>query len=175
METTTATKKSQTLTKCCNTCPFLLENANKPKPEGWNPDKSKGQTDWYTQENLNNLWKGLREGEAMVCHTHDPDSKEYGGKGATHEKPKMCLGSVMMLFPHAQAFEKHLNADPKHNPNKAYTAYRKNSNITINQFDYRKEGFNSVGEENNKYHFRIRYDDGKRMFYNTDIADCRPF
>jgi len=128
METQTpvAKKKCETLTKCCNTCPFLLENADKPNPAGWIPDKEKGFTDWYTQENLNNLWRnGLAHGEPMLCHTHDPDAKEYGGKGSTNEKGKLCMGSVMAIFPHAKRFETLLNEDPKHNPNKAYRTYKK--------------------------------------------------
>lgn len=127
METAIVTKPKEDapLIKCCNTCPFLAENADKPNPEGWIPDESIGQTHWYTQKTLNHLWKeGLRKGQEMVCHSHDPSSHEYGGKGCKNEQPKMCMGAAMMQFKHANRFSKLLEAEPGNKPRKAYSKYK---------------------------------------------------
>ncbi len=75
--------------RVCETCPFLRKNHGRPHPEKW-----------YSVGNLRRLWNGLRTGKApgMVCHSTDPDSKYYGGKGAKPGKKQECAGALLLIL-----------------------------------------------------------------------------
>ncbi len=58
--------------------------------------------------NLRRLWAGLRSGAApgMICHSSDPNSREYGGSGkGTPGKEAECGGAVMLLCLNMEAFQ----------------------------------------------------------------------
>lgn len=46
-----------------------------------------------------------------------------------------------------------------------------NSNIIINEFTYLKEGFDFYDQEYNKYHYKVRHENGT-IFYNRDGGCC---
>jgi hypothetical protein len=71
----------------CATCPWLKQNHGKPHPQKW-----------YTTTNLKRLWNGIRRGEGMICHATDPQSIEYGGKGAQAGHERMCIGSLVLVI-----------------------------------------------------------------------------
>lgn len=82
--------------RVCATCPWLTGNHRKKHPAGW-----------YNVGNLRRLWNGLRTGKApgMICHSSDPNSPEYGGKGdikpgQEHE----CAGALTLIFANVNAF-----------------------------------------------------------------------
>ena len=77
----------------CATCPWRVCNQGKRHP-----------AKWYTIKNLRRLWNGIRTGEApgMVCHSTDPESKEYGSTKPVPEtaKTQECGGVLIMVFRH---------------------------------------------------------------------------
>jgi hypothetical protein len=81
--------------RVCETCPFMLTNHRQRHDAGW-----------YTVGNLRRLWNGLRTGKApgMVCHSTDPDSKYYGGKGDIKPGKKAeCAGALLLILTNMNA------------------------------------------------------------------------
>lgn len=78
----------------CGTCPWLKVNHGKKHSAKW----------WYSLANLRRLWNGLRTGKApgMVCHSTDPDSKEYGSEVNVKEtsEKRECAGAVILVIKH---------------------------------------------------------------------------
>jgi hypothetical protein len=72
----------------CATCPWLRENHGKVNP---------ADPSWYTLANAKRLWNGIRQGEAMICHATDPESADYGGKGAKPGHERMCVGMLVLV------------------------------------------------------------------------------
>lgn len=87
-------RPGQTL-RVCETCPFLRQNHRQRHDAGW-----------YTVGNLRRLWNGMRTGKApgMVCHSTDPESKHYGGKGTiTPGKTSECAGALILILTNMNA------------------------------------------------------------------------
>lgn len=96
----------------CGTCPFLTRNFGRPSPEGFvratSGESAKGHVfyEWYSKKNLIRLWRdGLRKGNAMICHSTDPNASQYGGKNAVPGIEKICTGSLAALFQHLKFIE----------------------------------------------------------------------
>lgn len=77
-------------TTACSACPWRKSNQGKPHPHGW-----------YTQSNLDRLWRGLRTGEApgMSCHPTDPRNEVPDGHRAAPDGSIMheCAGSLLLV------------------------------------------------------------------------------
>lgn len=90
-------KKSNT-NMVCETCPWRTANHGKPHP-----------AKWYSVANLKRLWNGLRKGDApgMVCHSTDPESKEYGGtKDVKPGHKRECAGALILVIEHVNEAQK---------------------------------------------------------------------
>jgi hypothetical protein len=86
------TECKKKLLKACDTCPWIRANQQNPP---------KGQpAEWYTTKNIKRLWDGLRTGIApgVLCHSLDPNSDDYGGKGATNGHKEHCAGAVQAMI-----------------------------------------------------------------------------
>ena len=108
--------KNEKCEKPCGTCPFLKKNLGKPNPARLEELKLEQPdfdwNDWYSETNLKRLWNGgVKKGGVMLCHSHDPNASEYGGKDATGEA-KICLGSALIAFLHIKYFENFLGNMP---------------------------------------------------------------
>jgi hypothetical protein len=82
--------------RVCDTCPFLKVNHGKPHP-----------AKWYSIKNLRRLWNGLRTGKApgMVCHSSDPNNKDYGGdKNVKPGHEQECAGALILMIRHANEY-----------------------------------------------------------------------
>lgn len=84
--------------RVCDTCPWLKKNHGKRHAAGW-----------YRASNLRRLWNGLRTGNApgMICHSTDPNNKEYGGDANIvpgHENE--CGGALMLVIRNVDALNK---------------------------------------------------------------------
>lgn len=114
----------------CSTCPFRRKNFGKPNPEGFDPKRAEAERggrffDWYSEANLRRLWtKGLRHGEAMICHATDPGAAAYGGKPAAPGCERLCVGALAVVFLHAKFVENFLNENPTSKPAETLRAYR---------------------------------------------------
>lgn len=103
----------------------MAENADKPNPNGWNPDRTKGEFNWYTQQNIDRLWKnGLSNGEFMICHSTDPDSENYGWVSTKPGHERLCVGSIMLQYAHFKVFEQKADALGRATPAKKYASYK---------------------------------------------------
>jgi hypothetical protein len=83
------------LIRVCETCPWLTKNHGRKHP-----------AKWYTTTNLRRLWTGLRTGNApgMTCHSSDPRSNEYGGKGDIKPgKVHECGGALNLIIANINA------------------------------------------------------------------------
>jgi hypothetical protein len=81
--------------RVCESCPFLKRNHRQRHDAGW-----------YTVANLRRLWNGLRTSNApgMVCHSTDPESKFYGGKGDVKPgKKSECAGVLLLILQNMNA------------------------------------------------------------------------
>jgi hypothetical protein len=90
----------------CETCPFLLKNHGKPNPTKLKHCGENVIFNWYSTGNLRRLWNGLRTLKApgMICHSTDPNSKDYGGKGDVkpgHER--QCGGAMVLIISNMNA------------------------------------------------------------------------
>lgn len=85
----------------CPTCPFREVNRGKPNPPSNMGDIE--QAEWYSQENIDGIWRGMRhKGEVWLsCHTTDPD---YFGR---EDQPVYaCVGAAIAVYIHYKIFEK---------------------------------------------------------------------
>lgn len=75
--------------RICDTCPWVRANQGKRHPAGW-----------YRLSNLRRLWNGLRTGRApgMICHSTDPENKEYGGCADIKPGHEAECGGAMALI-----------------------------------------------------------------------------
>lgn len=94
--------------RICETCPWLTKNHGKKHTSAWYREHPtiKG---WYSKANLRRLWAGLRTGAApgILCHSTDPDSKDYGGKGTIKPgKERACAGALNLIYANVNAFAK---------------------------------------------------------------------
>lgn len=91
--------------KACAACPWRKSNQGKQHAHGW-----------YSQANLDRLWRGLRTGEApgMTCHPTDPDNLVPEGHRAPPDDSQKheCAGSLILVIRELRAIE----ADPKSYP-----------------------------------------------------------
>lgn len=74
----------------CATCPFRGSNHGKRHP-----------AKWYTKANLTRIWNGIRLNKApgMVCHSSDPNSKNYGSiKDVPETAVKHECGGLLQLI-----------------------------------------------------------------------------
>lgn len=82
----------------CATCPWLRQNqtkaARKSSPSG-GPRKAGGEQ-WYSVRNLRRLWRGYQTGHPTICHSTDPESSKYGGKGAKAGYERTCVGGLIL-------------------------------------------------------------------------------
>ena len=84
----------------CKTCPFLIENFGKPNPPGYSPKEFAKRNpddefwDWYSRKNILRLFKGVAEGEVMICHATDPTADSYGGTPGKPGSERVCIGSI---------------------------------------------------------------------------------
>ena len=93
----------------CATCPFLTKNHGRENPNGFTEKKKndKSLIDWYDSRNLTRLWRdGIRKGEAMLCHSSDPEAAKYGGTNAKKGHEKLCTGSVILVYKHLKFLER---------------------------------------------------------------------
>jgi len=113
--------------QCCETCPFLKGNFGKETPNQDTKD-----LEWYSKENAERLWHdGLKHGEAMVCHSSDHESIDYGGKNKVAEgKRRLCSGSLLVQFRHLKLYEKMTNKYLG-DPNKGYREYKRAVGVKI--------------------------------------------
>lgn len=89
--------------KCCGSCAFLKCNFGKPNPapENINDKTQVNDTQWYTQENIDRLWKENQDvGTFLTCHSTDP---RYYAKDKN--KLTACLGFVLCTYMHVKIFE----------------------------------------------------------------------
>lgn len=112
-------KQQQPRTKCCNTCPFLIENYGRPNPEFANMDQSEVK-EWFSQKNISSIAEGLRDGGILVCHSSDKNGQRYGSVNA--KETKVCIGAVISIFQEIDAYSKEIKKDG--NPEKAHTRYK---------------------------------------------------
>jgi hypothetical protein len=87
--------------KPCPTCPFLACNKNKPTPTDFKCVEQ-NETDWYSQENIDGVWRVMQQSPIMFlsCHTTDPDY--YGKEGA---ETFACVGAAFMVYMHFRIFQ----------------------------------------------------------------------
>lgn len=110
--------------KCCKTCPFLPDNANKPTPDGFKEDNPDAP-DWFSDEHLIELWEGIRSGEFLACHSTLEDRAKYVGKGVTEKtKPRACIGSLVASYAHFKAYENIVLANPDLDADETYRKYK---------------------------------------------------
>lgn len=75
----------------CATCPWRKNLQGTKHPAGW-----------YKLANITRLWNGIRSGNApgMVCHSSDPDSKDYGSVKTVPEtvQKRECAGAIQLVI-----------------------------------------------------------------------------
>lgn len=76
----------------CAACPWRLDNHTRRHPDGW-----------FTKANRNRLWRRLRTGESMSCHTTDPanpvsEAAQAAGYRPAPEGSRVleCRGAVIL-------------------------------------------------------------------------------
>jgi hypothetical protein len=108
--------KTSTMKVPCLTCPFRVANFGKANP----PDTESCEVEWYSKANLFRLWHdGLRYGEAMVCHSTDPDSRDTKRPDLEgHEQ--VCLGSLAIVYQHLAVLDDLVRAG-RRDPYKSYS------------------------------------------------------
>lgn len=122
-------KKQNECDKPCGTCPFLTKNLGRSNPSGFEQMKAERSdaefdpTNWYSEKNLTRLWRdGLRKGEAMLCHSSDPNAANYGGTNAKQGGEKLCTGAVLLVFLHIKQLERLIAQNLK--PSEVQKQYR---------------------------------------------------
>lgn len=68
----------------CGACPWRTANHARRHPDGW-----------FTARNRDRLWVGLRRGEAMSCHTTDPDNPVSDKAQAAGYRPAPAGSQVL--------------------------------------------------------------------------------
>lgn len=87
--------------KPCNSCACTVCNKGKPNPE------ISGDIQWYSQENIDRLWKSAQEmPDFLICHSTDSVVESNGGnKNIKKGKEKACIGFVTWVFMHIKIYE----------------------------------------------------------------------
>jgi hypothetical protein len=88
---------SEAVTGCadapCASCPWRRSNRGKdsPKVEGF-------RYRWYSRQNQNRLWKGLRNGERMTCHPTDSRHPQINGRETPETvQTRECAGALILV------------------------------------------------------------------------------
>lgn len=86
------------MNKPCATCPLLEANRGRPTPT----DFAFNQTEWYSQTNIDGIWRVMCEQPItfLSCHTTDHD---YFGKDDKTEY--VCIGAALLVYIHIKIFE----------------------------------------------------------------------
>jgi hypothetical protein len=77
----------------CASCPWRKSNRGKesPKVEGFSYR-------WYSKQNCNRLWRGLRDGERMTCHPTDSRHPQISGKSTpSRVQTRECAGALILV------------------------------------------------------------------------------
>lgn len=85
----------------CPPCPWRTSNRGKEHPDGW-----------FDPENLERLWKGIRDGEPMSCHLTDPNNVVTEAAQAAGYRPAPagaktleCIGAIVAAQRELQIIE----------------------------------------------------------------------
>jgi hypothetical protein len=88
---------SEQVTGCadapCASCPWRKSNQGKDSPivEGH-------RFRWYSRQNQNRLWRGLRDGERMTCHPTDSCHPQISGKQTPATvQTRECAGALILV------------------------------------------------------------------------------
>lgn len=95
------------MNKPCATCPFLECNRGKPTPTDHNSVKQ-NQTDWYSQENMDGIWRNIRLDPIMFLSCHSTDPGYYGKEGG---QMWGCVGATLLLYMHIKIYDVYADRD----------------------------------------------------------------
>lgn len=93
------------LPKACSHCPWRIGNQGKRTTDGF-----------YSKVNLQRLWAGLKDGQAMSCHPTDPRMNEFESAprvkddAVTHE----CTGATILVQREWMVFQELMQEHGEH-------------------------------------------------------------